>query len=260
MGYIDVAGVAHTLPDGRRLFQDVSLRVGEGAKVAFVGPSGAGKTALLRMIAGDLPVREGTIARSGGVGFMRQSVGMSFDQTTLEELALGLLTPALRAAAGLVEWAEAVMRTAERRGKFSPAATKAQRAYLDAVAGWGEVGGYEAEVLFDAVSLAVLHKPWEKAKDIPVRALSGGEQKRFALELLLRGADEVLLLDEPDNFLTVPERRWLEIRINESPKTVLFVPRHGELLAPVAGRVVEVGAGSVRVRAGGTDDQSTRSR
>ncbi|NUR52081.1 MAG: ATP-binding cassette domain-containing protein, partial [Hamadaea sp.] len=44
MGYVDVAGVAHTLPDGRVLFADVSFRVGEGAKVALVGPNGAGKT------------------------------------------------------------------------------------------------------------------------------------------------------------------------------------------------------------------------
>ena len=56
MGYIDVAGLAHTLADGRVLFSDVSFRVGEGAKVALVGPNGAGKTTLLRMISGDLTV------------------------------------------------------------------------------------------------------------------------------------------------------------------------------------------------------------
>ncbi|HEU4423820.1 MAG TPA: ATP-binding cassette domain-containing protein, partial [Pilimelia sp.] len=76
MGYVDVAGVRHTLPDGRELFADVSFRVGEGAKVALVGPNGAGKTTLLRMVAGDVPVPVGTIARSGGVGVMRQFIGM----------------------------------------------------------------------------------------------------------------------------------------------------------------------------------------
>ena len=53
--------------------------------------------------------------------------------------------------------------------------------------------------------------------------LSGGEQKRLVLEALLRGLDEVLLLDEPDNFLDVPAKRWLEDRLVETPKTVLFV-------------------------------------
>ena len=56
-----------------------------------------------------------------------------------------------------------------------------------------------------------------------VRTLSGGEQKRLVLEALLRGPDEALLLDEPDNYLDVPGKRWLEERLRESPKTVLFV-------------------------------------
>jgi sulfate-transporting ATPase len=251
MGYIDVAGVGHTLPDGRRLFSDVSFRVGEGAKVALVGPNGAGKTTLMRMVAGDLPVREGAIARSGGVGVMRQFIGTIGDQTTLEELALGLGAPALRAAAARLEWAESAMHAAERRGKFSSSAAKAQVTYADAIAGWGEAGGYEAELLYDTVSVALLDQPWEKAKDRPVRTLSGGQQKRFALDLLLRGADEVLLLDEPDNFLDVPGKRWLEARINESTKSVLYVSHDRELLARTAGRVVAVEGGSAWVHPGG---------
>src|SRR5437763_12336763 len=90
MGYVDVAGVEHTLPDGRVLFADVSFRVGEGAKVALVGPNGAGKTTLLRMVAGDVPVRSGTIARAGGLGVMRQFIGSIGDETTLGALALAL--------------------------------------------------------------------------------------------------------------------------------------------------------------------------
>src|SRR6266536_5174124 len=109
MGYVDVAGVSHTLPDGRVLFADVSFRVGEGAKIALVGPNGAGKTTLLRMVAGDLPVTEGVIARAGGLGVMRQFIGMVADETTLETLALDLVTPALRAAAERLAAAEQAM-------------------------------------------------------------------------------------------------------------------------------------------------------
>src|SRR5436190_4003034 len=98
MGYIDVAGVAHTLADGRVLFADVSFRVGEGAKVALVGPNGAGKTTLLRMVAGDLAPQAGTIARVGGLGVMRQFIGMIGDDRTLGDLALELAPPALREA------------------------------------------------------------------------------------------------------------------------------------------------------------------
>src|ERR1700754_2715664 len=98
MGYIDVAGVGHTLPDGRELFSEVSFRVGEGAKVALVGPNGAGKTTLLRMVAGDLPVQSGTVARAGGLGVMRQFIGMIGDDSTLEDLALSLVAPPLQEA------------------------------------------------------------------------------------------------------------------------------------------------------------------
>ena len=74
MGHVDVAGVRFELPDGRVLLDDVSFRVGEGAKVALVGANGAGKTTLLRIVTGDLAPHAGTVTRSGGLGVMRQLV------------------------------------------------------------------------------------------------------------------------------------------------------------------------------------------
>ena len=65
----------YELPDGRVLLDDVSFRVGEGAKVALVGANGAGKTTLLRLITGDLEPHGGAVTRSGGLGVMRQFVG-----------------------------------------------------------------------------------------------------------------------------------------------------------------------------------------
>jgi ATPase subunit of ABC transporter with duplicated ATPase domains len=99
--------------------------------------------------------------------------------------------------------------------------------------------------------VAALGQPWESVRDRRVATLSGGEQKRFALELLLRGPDEVLLLDEPDNYLDVPGKRWLEERLRESPKTVLYVSHDRELLANTAERVVTVEGGSAWVHPGG---------
>jgi energy-dependent translational throttle protein EttA len=116
---------------------------------------------------------------------------------------------------------------------------------------WGEAGGYDAEVLFDTVAVAALGLPWDEVRDRPVVTLSGGQQKRFALELLLRGTDEVLLLDEPDNFLDVPAKRWLEARLAESAKSVLYVSHDRELLARTADRVVAVEGGSAWVHPGG---------
>src|SRR3954452_8701572 len=75
VGHVDVAGVRYELPDGRVLLDDVSFRVGEGAKVALVGANGAGKTTLLRIITGELAPHAGVVTRSGGLGVMRQMVG-----------------------------------------------------------------------------------------------------------------------------------------------------------------------------------------
>jgi ATPase subunit of ABC transporter with duplicated ATPase domains len=241
MGYVDVAGAGFVLPDGRELFADVSFRVGEGAKVALVGPNGAGKTTLLRMVSGDLPMQAGSIAKSGGLGVMRQFIGMIGDDRTLEDLAFSLVEPPLRAAGEQLAKATAALDETER----------SQLAYANALAHWGEAGGYDAEVLFDTVSVAILDKPWDQVRDRPVRTLSGGQQKRFALDLLLRGRDEVLLLDEPDNFLDVPGKRWLEARLHESPKSVLYVSHDRELLAQTAGRVVAVEGGSSWTHPGG---------
>jgi hypothetical protein len=79
-----------------------------------------------------------------------------------------------------------------------------------------------------------------KAQWRQVRTLSGGEQKRLVLEALLRGPDEVLLLDEPDNYLDVPGKRWLEDQLRETTKTVLFVSHDRELLAQAASVIVSV--------------------
>jgi len=241
VGYVDVAGVGFVLPDGRELFSDVSFRVGEGAKVALVGPNGAGKTTLLRMVAGDLTTPIGAIARSGGLGVMRQFIGMIGDDRTLEDLALSLVAPPLRAAGARLADAAAALSDAE----------KSQLAYANALTGWGEAGGYDAEVLFDTVAVAILGKTWDEARHRPVRTLSGGQQKRFALDLLLRGSDEVLLLDEPDNFLDVPGKRWLEAKLRDSAKSVLYVSHDRELLAQTATRVVAVEGGSAWTHPGG---------
>src|SRR2546430_1271407 len=133
MGYVDVAGVAHTLADGRVLFADVSFRVGEGAKIALVGPNGAGKTTLLRMVAGDIPVQEGVVARSGGLGVMRQFIGMIADDSTLTDLALSLAPPRVRAAGERLAAAARALHAA-------PGDERTQLRYAEAVAGGAAAG------------------------------------------------------------------------------------------------------------------------
>ena len=119
----------------------------------------------------------------------------------------------------------------------------AQMRYAQALVDWADVGGYEAEAGWDRVTDAVLSIPFEQAQHREVRTLSGGEQKRLVLEALLRGPDEVLLLDEPDNALDVPTKRWLEDKLRASNKTVLFVSHDREMLARVATQVATLEPG-----------------
>ncbi len=236
MGYVDVANIRYELPDGRVLLDDVSFRVGEGAKVALVGANGSGKTTLLRIVADDLVPHAGAVSRSGGLGVMRQFVGSVRDSTTVAGLLLSVAPPRVRAAAEAVEQAELAMM--ERDDE------RTQLRYAQTLSDWADAGGYDAEVLWDVCCTEAIGLPFERARWREVRTLSGGEQKRLVLEALLRGPDEVLLLDEPDNFLDVPAKQWLEERLRESAKTVLYVSHDRQLLANTATRVVSVELGA----------------
>jgi len=232
-----VAGVRYELPDGRVLLDDVSFRVGEGAKVALVGANGAGKTTLLRIITGDLTPHAGVVTRSGGLGVMRQSVGAGLgDAPTVADLLLSVAPPRIRAAAYDVDACE--------RSLMDTDDEKTQMAYAHALSEYADAGGYDLEVTWDVCTMAALGLPFDRAKYRELATLSGGEQKRLVLEYLLRGPDEVLLLDEPDNFLDVPGKIWLEGRIRESAKTVLMISHDRELLNNTATRVVTVELGA----------------
>jgi ATPase subunit of ABC transporter with duplicated ATPase domains len=234
---VEVAGVRYELPDGRVLLDDVSFRVGEGAKVALVGANGAGKTTLLRIVAGDLTPHGGSVTRSGGLGVMRQMVthGLPADPT-VADLLMAVAPDRVRAAAAEVDRLERRLMD----GDDEPT----QMAYATALAEFADAGGYEIEVTWDACCTAALGLGFDRAKYRDLGTLSGGEQKRVVLEYLLAGPDQVLLLDEPDNFLDVPGKIWLEGRIRESPKTILFISHDRELLANTATRVVTVELGA----------------
>lgn len=240
MGHLDVGGVGYTLPDGRPLLSDVTFRVADGARVALVGPNGVGKSTLLRIVTGDLVPHEGSVQRSGGLGVMRQDVGRIDDDRSVRDLLADLAAPAVRAAAAELTAAELAMMEVDDE--------PTQLRYAQALADWADVGGYEAEAGWDRVTDAVLSIPFERAQHRYLRTLSGGEQKRLALEALLRGPDEVLLLDEPDNALDVPTKRWLEERLVASGKTVLFVSHDRELLARVATHVATLEPTAVGAR------------
>jgi ATPase subunit of ABC transporter with duplicated ATPase domains len=236
MGHVDIARVSFALPDGRMLLDDVTFRVGEGQKAALIGPNGAGKTTLLRIVTGDLAPDAGAVTGSGGLGVMRQFVGSVRDDSTVRDLLLSVASTRLRAAAAAVDAAELAMMETDDE--------PTQLRYAAALGEWSDAGGWDIEVLWDTCTIEAIGIPFEKARWREGRTLSGGEQKRLVLEALLRGPDEVLLLDEPDNYLDVPAKRWLERVLVETPKTVLFVSHDRELLAQTANRIVTLELGA----------------
>lgn len=236
MGHIDVSGVDYTLSDGRVLLNDVSFRVGDGAKVALIGANGSGKTTLFRMISGDLQPDSGQVSISGGLGVMRQFIGAVRDLTTVHQMLLSVAPKKIRDAAQNVERTELLMHEKDTE--------KSQMAYAQAIIEWGDVGGYEYEVMWDVCCTRALGKTFDDVAKREVNTLSGGEQKKLVLNALLEGPDEVLLLDEPDNYLDVPSKRWLEEVITSTKKTVLFISHDRELLENTANRIVTLEQGA----------------
>jgi ATPase subunit of ABC transporter with duplicated ATPase domains len=247
MGHLQVAHVDYYLPDGRMLLSDASFRVGQGDVLALVGPNGAGKSTLLKIISGELKPDGGTVTTSGGLGVMPQFVGSVRDERTVRDLLVSVARPAIRDAAREVDAAELAIMERDDEA--------AQLAYAQALSDWADAGGYAAETVWDMCTMSALGVPYEKAQWRGVATLSGGEQKRLVLEALLRGPDEVLLLDEPDNYLDVPGKRWLEEQLLDTSKTVLFVSHDRELLARAASKIVSVepapGGSDVWVHGGG---------
>ncbi|MFE6965838.1 ABC-F family ATP-binding cassette domain-containing protein [Agromyces sp. NPDC057679] len=240
MGFIDVNGVSFSLPDGRPLLARLAFRVTDGATTALIGANGAGKSTLLRIIRGELRPDEGSVQLDGGLGVMDQFIGTGQTVEGADATVAGLLVsvaPArIKSAALELEASENAL--IERDD------TDAQMRYATALAEYAEAGGYEQEVVWDHCTLAALGIPFERARWRELSTLSGGEQKRLALEALFRGPEQVLLLDEPDNSLDVPGKRWLEERLRETPKTVLLVSHDRELLARAADRIVTIELGA----------------
>ncbi|MCK8476672.1 ABC-F family ATP-binding cassette domain-containing protein [Microbacterium aurugineum] len=235
MGYIDVSSVSLTLPDGRPLLDEVTFRVGSGSTSALIGTNGAGKSTLLRIIRGDQSADDGLVTIEGGLGVMDQFVGHGEAGETVHQLLVRVAPARIRTAAETLEAAENALIERDEHDT--------QMAYASAIAEYADAGGYEHETVWDQCTVAALGVPFERARFRELTTLSGGEQKRLALEALLRGPDEVLLLDEPDNYLDVPTKRWLEEQLRATPKTVLLVSHDRELLARAIDRLITLEPG-----------------
>jgi ATPase subunit of ABC transporter with duplicated ATPase domains len=240
VGHLEFANVGLGLPDGRPLLADVSFRVPASSVTALIGPNGTGKTTLLRVASGEIRPDTGTVVHSGRLAAMPQFVGSVRDSSTVRDLLLSVSPADVRAAAAALDASELEMMTDDSE----PAALR----YAHALAGWADAHGYDQEIAYDKACVAALDIPYDRAKFRAVTSLSGGEQKRLVLEYLLDGppgaAADVLLLDEPDNYLDVPGKVWLEGRLAASAKAILVVSHDRELLTTAVDRIVTLEPGA----------------
>jgi ATPase subunit of ABC transporter with duplicated ATPase domains len=184
---------------GRPILAGLSLAIRPGDKVGVVGRNGAGKTSLLKVLAGEAAPAAGHVVRRGATGYLRQDPRQH--RADDEQTAL----PYVLQARGLDDMAARLEKLRIALAERHTDRDVEQFAGLEER--YRAAGGYsgEAEVRRIASGLGLA----QDRLDLPVRALSGGERRRLELARILFGGSEFLLLDEPTNHLDVDARDWL---------------------------------------------------
>src|SRR4051794_24123264 len=229
MSHVTCNGLAYAHPGGDLLFTDVSFHVSPGDHVGLVGANGVGKSTLFRVITGELAADEGETNVGGRLAYMPQDVGVGDDERTVRELLTTLAPHALRSAGQRMLVAERALAGGDERAGMELGT---------AIGDWSGLGGYELEAQWDAACRRIVRAPFAELADRPAVTLSGGERKRLVLEILFSFDAEVLLLDEPDNFLDVPAKRALEQQVAASRKTVLLISHDREVLSNAVGAIL----------------------
>ena len=237
---IVVSDLAYSPPGHDSLFFDVSFGVSPGEHAALVGPNGVGKSTILRILSGDLQADDGDAAIKGTVLTMTQDVGMSRPTDSLRDMLIEVAPKELRLAGRRLAIAERAMLDGTEDGM----------AFAEALTEWGDLGGYELESKWFAAAERSVKTPVLDFSTRLVGELSGGERKRLVLDLLLTSGADVLLLDEPDNYLDIPTRVWLEEQIRECRSTILMVSHDRALLEQVTNKIIAIEGSGAWVHGG----------
>jgi len=192
------------------ILDHVNAAVAAGDRIGLVGPNGAGKPTLLRLIAGLDEPDQGEIHRKRGmtIAMLRQEANVDSAFTSAPSLRL-----AVRAGAARLEELERVLRQMEEAGRVTEPDYETLQHEFDHRDGYGLDQRVEAALS----GLGFERDQWDR----PPTNLSGGEQTRAALARLLLADPDLLLLDEPTNHLDLAALEWLELHLGR---------RHGSLL------------------------------
>ncbi len=218
---------------GKDILKDVSLRINKGERVGIVGPNGTGKTTLFRMITGEMSPDAGEIIvpEKLRLGYLHQQLAASGTNVRLidyVETAGGEL-PAIHAA---MEKIEAQLQTLQS----PPESLLNELGQLQSR--YEQLGGYEmrhrAEAALDGLGFS------PEALEQPLDSFSGGWQMRAAMVRTLLGEPDILLLDEPSNYLDIPAVEWLQRRLRTFEGTLLLISHDRFLLNTLTDITVEL--------------------
>jgi ATPase subunit of ABC transporter with duplicated ATPase domains len=220
---------------GRYTLTDASFSLHDGDKVGLVGRNGAGKTSMLKVLAGAAAPAQGVVLRPEQVGYLPQDPpprGSGLDGTALAHVLSGRDLD--RAARHLEELRERV------EGDPSP---RNVRAFANAEDEFRASGGYaaESEVRRICAGLGLGHD----RLDLPISALSGGERRRVELARILFAGSELLLLDEPTNHLDVDAKSWLMSFLRSYRGALLVISHDLALLDRAITRVLHLDEGDL---------------
>ncbi|HVO88903.1 MAG TPA: energy-dependent translational throttle protein EttA [Casimicrobiaceae bacterium] len=224
--------VGKVVPPKRVILKDISLSFFPGAKIGVLGLNGAGKSSLLRIMAGEDKEYDGeaTPMPDLRIGFLPQEPRLAPEQTVREAVEQGM-SEVLEAHKKLEQVYAAY---AEPDADFD--ALAAEQARLEAIiAAAGSDANVQMEIAADALRLP----PW----DAKIATLSGGEKRRVALCRLLLSRPDMLLLDEPTNHLDAESVEWLEQYLQKFPGTVIAVTHDRYFLDNAAEWILELDRG-----------------
>ena len=227
--------VSKVVPPQRTIIKDISLSFFPGAKIGLLGLNGAGKSTVLRIMAGVDKEFEGEAVPMGGIkiGYLPQEPELDPEKTVREEVESGLG----EVAAAQKRLEEVYAEYANPDADFDALAEEQGRLEAIIAAGSSTGGGaeHELEIAADALRLP----EW----DAKIGNLSGGEKRRVALCKLLLSKPDMLLLDEPTNHLDAESVEWLEQFLVRFPGTVVAVTHDRYFLDNAAEWILELDRG-----------------